>query len=214
MSRKALGILPALFHGWSTTRLLYKKKHPCTVLECLRCSDYDMISTHRLFKFSKQNRVSYSMRKPKYQLLVLKWKSTSRNLKNTKIRANKRLRCEMRVENNNRLRSGYECCCCCCCCCRCCCRCCCCCVCALCSTTVMRRLSIDAVCVGRAARCACSEVTRPRALSTTTFFADRSLLRQKQKKHSEHSREHAAVVRKTHDGVIDVASAPCQDTAA
>ena len=31
-----------------------------------------------------------------------------------KIRTNQRLRCEMRVEKRNRLRSGYECCCCCC----------------------------------------------------------------------------------------------------
>ena len=29
---KALGILPALFHRWSTTRLLHKKKYPYSVL--------------------------------------------------------------------------------------------------------------------------------------------------------------------------------------
>ena len=53
-------------------------------------------------------------------------------------------------------------------------------LCALCSTAVMRRLSIDAMCVGRAVRCACDAVTRPRAQSTITFFADRSHLQQKQ----------------------------------
>ena len=117
------------------------------------------------------------------------------------LRANKRLRCETWVEKNNRrLRSGYECCCCCCCCC----------VCALCSTTVMRRLSHDAMCVERAMRCACGAVTRPRAQSTITFFAYRSRLQQKQTQHStpEHPREHAAVVHKTHGSVIDVPSAP------
>ena len=67
-------------------------------MECLRCSDYDMISTHRIFRFSKQNWASNSMRKPESQLLVLKWRSNSRKLKNTKIRAGKRLRCEMWVE--------------------------------------------------------------------------------------------------------------------
>ena len=53
-------------------------------------------------------------------------------------------------------------------------------LCALCSTAVMRRLSIDAMCVKRAARCARGAVTRPRAQSTYHFFADRSRLRQKQ----------------------------------
>ena len=32
MFHKALGILPGLFHGWSTTRLLHEKKYPYTVL--------------------------------------------------------------------------------------------------------------------------------------------------------------------------------------
>ena len=41
VSHKALGILPALFYGWSTTRLLHKKNYPYAVLECLRCSYYD-----------------------------------------------------------------------------------------------------------------------------------------------------------------------------
>ena len=41
MSHKALEILPALFHGWSTTRLLHKNNYPYAVLECLRCSVYD-----------------------------------------------------------------------------------------------------------------------------------------------------------------------------
>ena len=31
---KALGIPPVLFHRWSTTRLLHKKKYPYTVLHC------------------------------------------------------------------------------------------------------------------------------------------------------------------------------------
>ena len=89
---------------------------------------------------------------------------------NWKIRAKKRLRCEMWVEKNSRLSSGYECCCCwwwCC-------------VRTLCSTAVMRRLSIDAMCVEHAVRCACGAVTHPRAQSTITFFAGRSRLHQKQ----------------------------------
>ena len=65
VSRKALRILPALFHRWYTTRLWHQKKYPYTVLECLRCSDYDILSTHRLFRFWTQNRASNSMRKPK-----------------------------------------------------------------------------------------------------------------------------------------------------
>ena len=141
-------------------------------MECLRCSNYDPISTHRLFRFSKQNRVSNSMRKPKSQCVVLKWKSNSRKLTNT------RLRCEMQVEkiaDYARAKStaaaaaavaavaaaAAA-------------------ACALCSTAVMRRLSIDAMCVKRAARCARGAVTRPRAQSTYHFFADRSRLRQKQ----------------------------------
>ena len=32
VSHKDLGILPDLFHGWSTTRPLHKKKYPYTVL--------------------------------------------------------------------------------------------------------------------------------------------------------------------------------------
>ena len=42
--------------------------------------------------------------------------------------------------------------------------------CALCSTAVMRRLSIDAMCMGRAVRCACGAVTRPTAQSTITLL--------------------------------------------
>ena len=145
------------------------------------------------------------MRKPKSQFFVLKWKSNSTNLKNTKIRANKRLRRDMWVEKNYRLRSGYECCCCC--------RCCCC---ALCSMAVMRRLPIDVMCVGLALRCACGAVSHapsePSARSLLSLTA--RVCSKKQKHHSEHPREHAAVVQKTHGGVIDVASAPCQDTAA
>ena len=145
-------------------------------MECLRCSNYDPISTHRLFRFSKQNRVSNSMRKPKSQCVVLKWKSNSRKLTNT------RLRCEMQVEkiaDYARAKStaaaaaaavaavaaaAAA-------------------ACALCSTAVMRRLSIDAMCVGRAVRCACDAVTRPRAQSTITFFADRSRLQQNKTAH-------------------------------
>ena len=51
------------------------------------------------------------------------------------------------------------------------------CVCALCSTAFMQRLSIDAT--GACVRCACGAVTRPRAESTITFFADLSRLQRK-----------------------------------
>ena len=54
------------------------------------------------------------------------------------------------------------------------------CVCAPCSRAVLRRLSIDAMYVGRATRrCARGAVTRSRAQSTTTVSADRSRLPQK-----------------------------------
>ena len=39
------------------------------------------------------------------------------------------------------------------------------------------------MCVGRAVRCACGAVTRPRAQSTITFFADRSRLQQNKTAH-------------------------------
>ena len=51
VSHKALGILPALFRGWSTTRLLHNKNYPYAVLECLRCSDYDIMSINMLRRF-------------------------------------------------------------------------------------------------------------------------------------------------------------------
>ena len=41
------------------------------------------------------------------------------------------------------------------------------------------RGALGSACVGRAVRFACGAATRPRAQSTTTFFADRSRLQQK-----------------------------------
>ena len=55
--------------------------------------------------------------------------------------------------------------------------------CVLCLTAAMPRLSIDAMCVGRAVRCACGAVTRPKAESAITFFADRSRLQQNNTAH-------------------------------
>ena len=194
--------------------------HGCCTRETIRtlywsvCDVHIMIHrsiilTNTLFRFSKQKRVSNSMREPKLQCLVLKWESNPRNLKNKKyyIRANKRLRCGMWVEKNSRLRSGYECCCCCCCCC---------CVCVLCAlrqsyegcqSTPPRRV---VQCV-RGACCAVC-VCRPRAQRTTTFSLTAHVCSKKKSK--ERPRQHAALVDKAPDGVIDVASAPCQPSPA
>ena len=86
--------------------------------------------------------------------------------------------------------------------------------CALCSTSIIRRLLIDAMCVARTVRCASGAVTRPRAQSTISFFRQPLASAARAKQHSEHPRGHAAVIHQTHGGVIDYASAPCHSAAA
>ena len=56
-----------------------------------------------------------------------------------------------------------------------------------------------------------SHAQEPRARS---LFSLTSRVGSKAKQHPDHPREHAALVHKTYGGVIDVASAPRQDTAA
>ena len=56
-----------------------------------------------------------------------------------------------------------------------------------------------------------SHAPEPRARS---LFSLTARVCSKTKQHTEHPRQHAAVVHKTHGGVIDSASAPCQDSAA
>ena len=77
------------------------------------------------------------------------------------IRAEKRLQRKMWIEKCSRLRSGYVGC-------RCCCG-----VRVLCFTAIMRRLSIDDMCLGHAVRCVRGAVTHTRVQSMITFFSDR-----------------------------------------
>ena len=62
-----------------------------------------------------QNRIGFetACENPNHNFWFWKWKIIFQELE--KIRADGRLRCDMWVEKNSRLRSGYECCCCYCC---------------------------------------------------------------------------------------------------
>ena len=73
------------------------------------------------------------------------------------------------------------------------------------------RGALCSVCVGRAVRCAC---VAPEPTARRLLFALTGRVCSKQKQHKEHPRQHAVVVDKAHGGVIDVASAPCQPSAA
>ena len=129
-----------------------------------------------------------------------------------KTRTNQWLR-YMRVKKNNRLRSGYKCCCCCCCCC-------CCSAAARCVWSMLygshakavnrrHRRVMCSVCVRRAMRYA-SVAPKPKARQVFSLTGRAS----EKEQHTEHPRQHAAVVDKAHGGVIDVASVPCQPSAA
>ena len=130
-----------------------------------------------------------------------------------KTRTNQWLR-YMRVKKNNRLRSGYKCCCCCCCCC-------CCSAAARCVWSMLygshakavnrrHRRAMCSMCVGRAVRCACvAPKPKAQAFSLTGRVCSR-----KRTAHRAPASACAAVVDKAHGGLIDVASAPCQPSAA
>ena len=73
------------------------------------------------------------------------------------------------------------------------------------------RGAMCSVCVGRVVRCACVALG-PKARRLVFSLTGRVCSKKKQ--HTEHPRQHAAVVDKAYGGVIDVASAPCQPSAA
>ena len=143
--------------------------------------------------------------------MVLKLKQNSRKLKNTKYEQTNG--CDIRVEKNNRLRSGFECCCCC-----------------LFSAAAAaaryvrsmlygnhakavnrrHRRAMCSVCVGRAVQCA---YVAPKPKARQVFTLTGCVCSRKKTAHRAPASA-CCSSRQAHGGVIDVASAPCQPSAA
>ena len=73
------------------------------------------------------------------------------------------------------------------------------------------RGAMGSVCVERVVRCAC---VAPESTARRLLFSLTGRVCTRKKQHTEHPRQHAAVFDKAHSGLIDVATAPCQPSAA
>ena len=77
------------------------------------------------------------------------------------------------------------------------------------------RGALCCACVGRVVQCSCDVVTLPRSQSTTTLLSDRSCLHQRNAaRGAPASACSSKIVEIEHGGVIDLASASCQPSAA